>query len=121
MYAGMDEWRKIGYAVLREGQGKRKAERETGMHRRTLEKVLPAPGTAGNGALRSLPRTSGRGAFIGNRPPGRPAASPLGCAGASPAPPASTGAANRVGSLAETAQIQPAFPTGPRSLNRFKS
>ena len=45
MYADMDEWRKIRYAVLREGKSKRKAQRETGMHWKTLEKVLrhPAP------------------------------------------------------------------------------
>ncbi len=36
----MDEWRKIRYAVLREGKSKRKAQRETGMHWETLKKVL---------------------------------------------------------------------------------
>ncbi len=43
VYADMDEWRKIRYAVLREGQSKRKTQRETGMHWKTLEKVLLHP------------------------------------------------------------------------------
>ena len=43
MYADMDEWRRIRYEVLREGKSKRKAQRETGMHWKTLEKVLKHP------------------------------------------------------------------------------
>ena len=43
MYSDMDEWRKIRYAVLREGKSKRKAQRETGMRWKTLEKVLQHP------------------------------------------------------------------------------
>ncbi len=47
MYTDMDEWRKIRYAVLREGKSKRKAQRETGMHWTTLEKVLQHPAPPG--------------------------------------------------------------------------
>ena len=43
VYADMDEWRKIRYAILREGKSKRKTQRETGMHWKTLEKVLLHP------------------------------------------------------------------------------
>ncbi len=43
MYADMEEWRKIRYSVLREGKSKRKTQRETGMHWKTLEKVLQHP------------------------------------------------------------------------------
>ena len=40
MYTDMDEWREVRYAVLRDGKSKRKVQRETGMHWKTLEKVL---------------------------------------------------------------------------------
>ena len=45
MYHNMDEWTEIRYKVLRLGVSKREILRETGLHWKTLEKILahPAP------------------------------------------------------------------------------
>ncbi len=56
MYTDMDEWRRIRYAVLREGKSKRKAQRETGMHWTTLEKVLQLPAPPGYRMAKERPK-----------------------------------------------------------------
>ena len=45
VYRDMDEWTKIRLRVINEGVSKRTILRETGMHWKTLEKILahPAP------------------------------------------------------------------------------
>lgn len=40
VYRDMDQWRRIRFAVLREGKSKRAVMREEGMHWTTLEKIL---------------------------------------------------------------------------------
>ena len=56
MYVDMDQWRKVRYAVLREGKSKREARRETGMHWKTLEKVLQHPEPPGYRLAKERPK-----------------------------------------------------------------
>ena len=43
MYRDMEEWKEIRIRVLREGVSRRQILRETGMHWKTLEKILSHP------------------------------------------------------------------------------
>ena len=53
----MEQWLEIRRPVLREGVSERQLLRETGMHWRTLKKILTHPSGPGNG--RTLPRQPG--------------------------------------------------------------
>jgi len=47
VYTDMEQWAKIRFQILRKGKSKREVLRETGMHWKTLEKILENPSPPG--------------------------------------------------------------------------
>ena len=56
MYADMEQWNKIRRRVLVHGESKRSILRETGMHWRTLEKILAHSQPPGYRQAKARPR-----------------------------------------------------------------